>query len=169
MEFLAEVYLGNTLQNWLIALCILVGVFAVLKVIQRIVISRLSKLAEATDNRIDDLIVSMLRQTKFLILLLASAYVASQAIILKPAIAALWQIVSEIIEKQENARLDRVHFKEYGDSSLNFEVFSILCQSGQYTSGLQFQRFCVIKLHNRCLVNQWLIFWRHPKHFVVYR
>jgi small-conductance mechanosensitive channel len=91
MEFLETVYLGNTLQNWLIALCILVGVFAVLKVIQRIVISRLSKLAAATDNQIDDLIVSMLRQTKFLILLLASAYVAFQAITLKPAIAALWQ------------------------------------------------------------------------------
>ncbi|MEN6420473.1 MAG: mechanosensitive ion channel family protein, partial [Smithella sp.] len=30
--------------------------------------------------------------------------------------------VAEIIEKQEHARLDRVHFKEYGDSSLNFEV-----------------------------------------------
>ncbi|MFZ2419183.1 MAG: hypothetical protein WAW22_11785, partial [Smithellaceae bacterium] len=31
-------------------------------------------------------------------------------------------IVGDIIKKQENARLDRVHFKEYGDSSLNFEV-----------------------------------------------
>ena len=122
MGFLENVYLGNTLQNWLTAACLLVGVFTVLKIIQRIVISRLSKLAAATDNQIDDLIVSMLRQTKFLILLLASAYVAFQAITLKPAIAALWQIVSEIIEKQENARLDRVHFKEYGDSSLNFEV-----------------------------------------------
>ena len=91
MAFLETVYLGNTLQSWLIALCILVGVFAVLKIIQRIVISRLSKLAAATDNQIDDLIVSMLGQTKFLILLLASAYVASQAITLKPSIAALWQ------------------------------------------------------------------------------
>ncbi|HCS77631.1 MAG TPA: mechanosensitive ion channel protein MscS, partial [Syntrophaceae bacterium] len=58
MEFLETAYLGNTLQNWLIALCILVGVFAVLKVIKRIVISRLSKLAATTDNQIDDLIVS---------------------------------------------------------------------------------------------------------------
>lgn len=31
-------------------------------------------------------------------------------------------IVREIIEKQEQVRFDRVHFKEYGDSSLNFEV-----------------------------------------------
>lgn len=32
------------------------------------------------------------------------------------------KIVRDIIEKTENARFDRVHFKEYGDSSLNFEV-----------------------------------------------
>lgn len=32
------------------------------------------------------------------------------------------EMVREIIEKQEHARFDRAHFKEYGDSSLNFEV-----------------------------------------------
>lgn len=35
---------------------------------------------------------------------------------------AIKEIVSDIIKNEENARLDRVHFKEYGDSSLNFEV-----------------------------------------------
>ncbi len=32
------------------------------------------------------------------------------------------EMIKEIIAEQENARLDRVHFKEFGDSSLNFEV-----------------------------------------------
>jgi small-conductance mechanosensitive channel len=31
-------------------------------------------------------------------------------------------ILKEIILKQENVRFDRVHFKEFGDSSLNYEV-----------------------------------------------
>jgi len=35
---------------------------------------------------------------------------------------AIKEIVSDIIIKVADARLDRVHFKEYGDSSLNFEV-----------------------------------------------
>ena len=91
MELLDKVYLGNTLQNWMIAVCVLIVVFSVLKIIQRIVISRLSKLAATTDNQIDDLVVSMLKQTKFLILLVASAYIASHAITIKPSIAALWQ------------------------------------------------------------------------------
>jgi len=91
MIFLEGVYLGNTLQNWLIAICILLVVFVTLKIIQRAVIRKLEKVAAATDNQIDDLIVSMLKQTKFLILLVASAYIASHAITLKPSIAALWQ------------------------------------------------------------------------------
>ena len=91
MEFLDKVYLGNMLLDWLIALGILLVVFSVLKIIQRIVISRLSKLAATTDNQIDDLIVSMLRETKFFILLIASAYFASHAITLKSSVAVLWQ------------------------------------------------------------------------------
>jgi len=35
---------------------------------------------------------------------------------------AIKEILTDIVNNQENARLDRVHFKEYGDSSLNFEV-----------------------------------------------
>ena len=31
-------------------------------------------------------------------------------------------ILREIIDKQEPARVDRVHFKEFGDATLDFEV-----------------------------------------------
>jgi small-conductance mechanosensitive channel len=89
MNILNTIYLGNTLQNWLIALCILAAVFTVLKIIQQVVISRLSKLAAATDNQIDDLLVSMIKQTKWIVLLIASAYIASYAITLKPSLAAI--------------------------------------------------------------------------------
>jgi small-conductance mechanosensitive channel len=90
MEFLEKVYLNNTVQSWLIAVCILIAMFTALKIIQRIVIGRLSKLAAATETQIDDLLVDMLKNTKFFILLVASAYVASYAITMKPSIMALW-------------------------------------------------------------------------------
>ncbi|MBP1711025.1 MAG: mechanosensitive ion channel family protein, partial [Deltaproteobacteria bacterium] len=48
-------------------------------------------MAAATDNQVDDLIVHMLGKTKFIILLLASAYIASSAIVIKPSVYALWQ------------------------------------------------------------------------------
>ncbi|MFA5195855.1 MAG: mechanosensitive ion channel domain-containing protein [Bacteroidales bacterium] len=85
------VYMGSTLQNWLISFCILLIVFALLVTIKKLVIRKFSKLAAVTDNQIDDLLVDMLKNTKFFILLLASAYVASYAITLKPSIDVLWQ------------------------------------------------------------------------------
>ncbi|MCE5212184.1 MAG: mechanosensitive ion channel family protein [Deltaproteobacteria bacterium] len=91
MGILDKVYLGNMVQDWLIAVCISMAVFFVLTIIQRMAISRLSKLAAATDNQLDDLLVSMLKETKFFILLIASAYVASHAVTLKPSVALLWQ------------------------------------------------------------------------------
>jgi len=97
LGLMEKVYLGNTLQNWIIGVCVLVGVFCALKILQRIAIARLSKLAAATDNQIDDLLVSMLGQTKFLILLVASAYVASQVITIKPSVEAVWQKIVGLI------------------------------------------------------------------------
>jgi len=91
MVFLEEVYLGNTLQSWLIAAGVLIAVFTFLKIIQKAAIYKLGKVAAVTDNQVDDLIVHMLGQTKFIILLAASAYVASSAIVIKPSIYALWQ------------------------------------------------------------------------------
>jgi len=91
MDILSNMYLGNMLQDWLIAVFILVVVFSILKIAQRVVIGKLERLAASTESQIDDLIVSMLKQTKFLILLIASAYVASSAITLKPSVAAVLQ------------------------------------------------------------------------------
>ena len=91
MDILSNMYLGNMLQDWLIAVFILVVVFSILKIVQRVAVGKLERLAASTENQIDDLIVSMLKQTKFLILLVASAYIASYAVTLKPSIAALLQ------------------------------------------------------------------------------
>ncbi|MFO7569350.1 MAG: mechanosensitive ion channel family protein [Smithellaceae bacterium] len=91
MNILQNNYLGNPLQDWLIALCVLVFVFLVLKISQRVAIHKLSKLAAATDNQLDDLAVSALKNTKFFILLIAAAYAASFAVTLKPSMEALWQ------------------------------------------------------------------------------
>jgi small-conductance mechanosensitive channel len=91
MDFLEEVFLGNALRDWLIAAGILIAVLTSLKIIQKFSIYKLGKLAATTDNQVDDLIVHMLGQTKFLILLAASAYGASSVIIFKPSVAALLQ------------------------------------------------------------------------------
>ena len=47
-------------------------------------------------------------------------------------------LVGDIIRSQENARLDRVHFKNYGDSSLNFEVVYFV-KNSDYTAYMDLQ------------------------------
>lgn len=91
MNLMKEIYLGNTLQDWLIALSILIVIFVVLKIVQTVAVRKLSRLALSTDTQIDDLLVSMLKQTKFFILLIASAYLATLTITLKPSISELWE------------------------------------------------------------------------------
>ncbi len=89
MDVLQTVYLGNKLQDWLVALSAFVIIFTILKIIQAILIRRLSKLAAFTSNQIDDLLIAMLKKTKIFILLVASAYLASHSISLKPSIVEL--------------------------------------------------------------------------------
>ena len=91
MELFEKVYLGNTLQDWLIAGCVLVSVFAVLKFAQCLTIRKLSKLAATTDNQVDDLLVNILKQTKLFVLLFASTYAAFFTITLEPPMMAMWQ------------------------------------------------------------------------------
>ncbi len=88
---LQTIYWGNTFQDWLIALCIFLVVFATFKIIQKVAISNLSKLARSTDNEFDDLLVDVFKQTKILILIVASAYVASNWITMKPSVESFWQ------------------------------------------------------------------------------
>ena len=91
MDLLESVYLGNTVKDWLIAAGIAAVVFVVLQVIQRVAVRKLSKVAAKTDNKIDDLVVSMIRQTKLIILLMTSIYIASFAVSLKPSVSAFLQ------------------------------------------------------------------------------
>lgn len=91
MDLLESIYLGNTVKEWLIAAGITAVVFVVLEIVRRVAVSKLSKVAELTDNKIDDLIVNMLKKTKLIILLIASIYVGSFAVSLKPSASVFLQ------------------------------------------------------------------------------
>lgn len=97
MDILQELYLGNTLQDWLVALSAFLVIFVILKIFQIIAVRKLSKLAASTSNQIDDLFVIMLKQTKFFILIIISAYLASHSIVLKPSMVKILEKVIIII------------------------------------------------------------------------
>ena len=88
MELLGKMYLGNTMQIWLVASAILIVAFIILKTVHSMLISRLSRLADKTETHIDDLVVAMFESTKFFTLLLISTYLASTVLTLKSSTEA---------------------------------------------------------------------------------
>ncbi len=63
-------------------------------------------------------------------------------------VATIPEMIRAAIEEQDQVRVDRVHFKEYGDSSLNFEcVYYVL--SPEYNVYMDIQQGINLSLYNR--------------------
>jgi small-conductance mechanosensitive channel len=80
VELLETNYFGNSLQAWLTAVGILAVVLTILRIAQRIVASRLQKLAAVTSTEWDDIVVAALDKTKLWFLTLVAMFVGSMAI-----------------------------------------------------------------------------------------
>lgn len=70
-------YYGNTLSAWLWAVITAVVIFAVLKVLQKVIIKHLTPFVEKTEAFFDNLAIDLLKSTKFFFLLFLSLYAAS--------------------------------------------------------------------------------------------
>ncbi len=63
-------------------------------------------------------------------------------------LAAIPSMLKEAVESQETARLDRAHFKDYGDFSLNFEVVYYV-KSRDYNIYMDTQQGINLAIHER--------------------
>ena len=86
MTFLTNIFFGNTLQTWLIALGVMCVAFLTLILIQKIILRRLSCLAKRTETQIDDLLLAVLSKTNLLFLFFVAVYIGSKFIVLQPNI-----------------------------------------------------------------------------------
>ncbi len=77
MEVLEQVYVGNTVLRWGIALGIALLTVFVFQVVKLVVVRRLRKFAEMTETDIDDFVLELLGSTKFLLILALSLYAGS--------------------------------------------------------------------------------------------
>ncbi len=82
MNTLKEIYLGNTIQAWLIALTIIVGCAIILTIVKKIVAARFSAFAKKTATELDDLVATLLQRIRFFFLLALSIYAGSFALTL---------------------------------------------------------------------------------------
>ena len=78
MFILDQVYLGNSLMKWVIALAAAVAIYLLLTVLRRTVGNRLQRMADRTTTDIDDFIADLIRvRTKKILFLALAVYGAS--------------------------------------------------------------------------------------------
>ncbi len=97
MNFLDESYWGNTGQQWLVAALIFVVTYVVLTVVKRFLVRRFRSLAKRTKTDIDDLVVDLVRRTRFFVLLLIALYVGAVALVLPPDLRNLMGTVTTLV------------------------------------------------------------------------
>lgn len=86
MDFMAQVFLGNTLEDWLLALLVFLLTYAGYGLIKRYLLRRLSALARRADKDLDVLIGDLLGRTKAYLVFFLALYLASLALTLSPEI-----------------------------------------------------------------------------------
>lgn len=89
MNFLQWSFLGSPVQSWLIALVIAVVVLLGLRAFRTVVARRLATLAKKTRTDVDDLVVELIKGTRFFFLLTVALYAGSFALTLPDATARL--------------------------------------------------------------------------------
>lgn len=74
---LENVFFGNTVEQWLIALAVALISLGALYLLVRVLFKKISSLARRTTTELDDLIARLIGKTKFLFLLILSIYIGS--------------------------------------------------------------------------------------------
>jgi small-conductance mechanosensitive channel len=77
MEILDLSILGNTLREWSLALLTAVVILVALWITKRILQARIVALSEKTEIKVDDLLASLLKRTKFFLMALLALYAGS--------------------------------------------------------------------------------------------
>ena len=94
MPELTNVFFGNDIKTWLIALGVAVGSLVFLRVVQSILIVRIQRLTQKTHTIVDDVLVGALRNTKLLYLVIVSLYLGSRLLELPERLHSIdWKIL----------------------------------------------------------------------------
>lgn len=73
-QFLGQVFLGNSLKDWGIALCVFASVYIIVRIFKYVLVTRLKKLAEKSVNQFDDFLVEVIKSSVVPMLYLCGVY-----------------------------------------------------------------------------------------------
>lgn len=97
MELLDQVYFGNTVLQWGIALGVVVATFIGFHIVKYVIVHRLKKTAEKTATDFDDFIVKLLGSTKFLLIVALSIYAGSFMLALSDSVRTYMTSVAVVV------------------------------------------------------------------------
>jgi small-conductance mechanosensitive channel len=80
MDFLDEVYYGNSVQAYIVAAGIAVVAFTIATIVRLIVVRRLRGVVEETHTRLDDIVYELVKKTRFWVIVILSMYLGSLAL-----------------------------------------------------------------------------------------
>ncbi|NNE19683.1 MAG: hypothetical protein HKN10_14510, partial [Myxococcales bacterium] len=86
---LTDTIYGNEIRSWLIALAVAAGVLVALRLVERLLVVRIQRMAKHTETMIDDIIIGSLRKTKLLYLLVVALFAGSLSLRLEPDVRSL--------------------------------------------------------------------------------
>jgi len=89
MDFLNNIILGNSIQNWLIAAGILAGVFLFLTLFLRIVKARIVRMLKKSQTELDDYMIPVLEKTHFLTFVALGVFLGSLVLVLPSGIQTI--------------------------------------------------------------------------------
>jgi len=93
MEFMSYKLLGSEVWRWLVAAGILIFVGILFQLLLRAITRKLRAVVEKTPTRFDDLIVDLLRKTRFLFVFVISLYAGSLVLTLPAAADTVLRII----------------------------------------------------------------------------
>jgi hypothetical protein len=97
LDFLNQTFFNTPLRQWLIAITTVLLVFVLLRLVKRIAANRLAAIAEKTETHWDDAIVSAIKQTRTVFLLVTSLYLGSLFLQLPERVQSIFQILFIIV------------------------------------------------------------------------
>ena len=93
-EFLSQMYFGNTIEAYLIAVGIFIGSIIIIKIVEKIVLYRLKKWAEKTETTLDDFLIKGIEKSIVPLLYYGAFYAGITSLTLNPQMKNIVDIVS---------------------------------------------------------------------------
>ena len=89
MDYLDNIYFGNSIQNWLIAAGILVGVFIFLTLFKRVIKARIVRMLKKSQTGLDDFMIPLLEKTQLFTFVALGVFLGSFVLVLPTGIQTI--------------------------------------------------------------------------------